>query len=376
MAERKNAAHGAVNSRPAPIGTTFRKNDVPGRALAKRGRTMTERTPGTPGKASTAISGLLKRTKGASLTEYGLLVGLVAVVAISSVNGLGGKVSGQFAEVADDLRIVRLVMTAERIHELPGDELFPAQSCYKGTADSNTLTSGSGGKADTADCFDGIAGANNFALASGPERDILFFMGRNAETVTLPAGNHWLVANGDLDGATKVTVGKGETLIDMRPWVLSDVEATPAFGGELQLVMPDGSAIRLRNHFPNEYVNRFVFADGEMTAADVRNASVDNQSTPNNDNMFGTPMDDTFVYRGGIDRILDPNQGFDTLDMSGYTRAQATFTTNWTSVVISVAAGEVELSDQLQYDIGDSTIDRVIFADGVMTDAELRAAAE
>lgn len=40
---------------------------------------------------------------GASLVEYGLLVGLIAVVAISAVSGLGQKVKGVFTTVNDTL---------------------------------------------------------------------------------------------------------------------------------------------------------------------------------------------------------------------------------------------------------------------------------
>jgi pilus assembly protein Flp/PilA len=60
----------------------------------------------TPSRFSQAvyqsrISGLGK--KGAALVEYGILVGLVAVVAIGSVSALGGKTSETFTDVAASL---------------------------------------------------------------------------------------------------------------------------------------------------------------------------------------------------------------------------------------------------------------------------------
>lgn len=50
----------------------------------------------------TSLSGR-KHSHGAALVEYGMLIGLVAVVAIGAVSGLGGQVDGTFTTVTSDL---------------------------------------------------------------------------------------------------------------------------------------------------------------------------------------------------------------------------------------------------------------------------------
>ena len=45
------------------------------------------------------VSRLRRDEKGASLVEYGLLVGLIAVVCIAAVSLLGGTMSGYFGQV-------------------------------------------------------------------------------------------------------------------------------------------------------------------------------------------------------------------------------------------------------------------------------------
>jgi pilus assembly protein Flp/PilA len=46
---------------------------------------------------------MMKSIKGASLVEYGLLVGLIAVVAITAVTNLGSTVNEVFSSVATKL---------------------------------------------------------------------------------------------------------------------------------------------------------------------------------------------------------------------------------------------------------------------------------
>ncbi|MFM2000880.1 MAG: hypothetical protein RI963_306 [Planctomycetota bacterium] len=48
---------------------------------------------------NTLVSRFRRDEKGASLVEYGLLVGLIAVVCIAAVSLLGGTMSGYFGQV-------------------------------------------------------------------------------------------------------------------------------------------------------------------------------------------------------------------------------------------------------------------------------------
>jgi pilus assembly protein Flp/PilA len=49
------------------------------------------------------FAGLVRNEEGASLVEYGLLVGLIAVVCIGAVTLVGGSVEGLFNQVATAL---------------------------------------------------------------------------------------------------------------------------------------------------------------------------------------------------------------------------------------------------------------------------------
>ena len=49
------------------------------------------------------MSKLVKNVKGAALVEYGILVGLIAVVAILAVSELGSTITGVFTEVNTQL---------------------------------------------------------------------------------------------------------------------------------------------------------------------------------------------------------------------------------------------------------------------------------
>jgi pilus assembly protein Flp/PilA len=42
--------------------------------------------------------------KGAALVEYGLLVGLIAVICVVAITALGTEVSGAFSIIASDLK--------------------------------------------------------------------------------------------------------------------------------------------------------------------------------------------------------------------------------------------------------------------------------
>jgi len=49
------------------------------------------------------MSKLVKNVKGAALVEYGILVGLIAVVAIAAVSLLGTQVRDTFTTITDEL---------------------------------------------------------------------------------------------------------------------------------------------------------------------------------------------------------------------------------------------------------------------------------
>ena len=55
------------------------------------------------GKDMTAFQEVLRGDEGASMVEYGLLVGLIALAAVSSVTTLGTSVMNLFSNIASNL---------------------------------------------------------------------------------------------------------------------------------------------------------------------------------------------------------------------------------------------------------------------------------
>lgn len=54
-------------------------------------------------KLHSAVLTALTSKKGAAMAEYALLVGLIAVVAISALTGLGSAISGKFTSITSSL---------------------------------------------------------------------------------------------------------------------------------------------------------------------------------------------------------------------------------------------------------------------------------
>jgi pilus assembly protein Flp/PilA len=52
------------------------------------------------------INHLRRDEKGAALVEYGLLVGLIAVICVTAVTLLGHEVSSAFSIIASDLAVI------------------------------------------------------------------------------------------------------------------------------------------------------------------------------------------------------------------------------------------------------------------------------
>lgn len=342
------------------------------------------------------LRSMARQQRGASLVEYGLLAGLIAVVAIGAVSTVGDTVEGIFTDANDEIALARLIASADRVHYLPGGTPFPAQECYFGTPGNDTVPA-SGAPGDTQDCFDGLSGNDTFAIAGTPARDILAYLGPDAQVFRLPAGNHWVVGPQVHTGTTTLSAGTGESLIDLRPFSVADLEFKASSSTDLEIALPANGEIMLEDQFPDERFARFITADGEMTAPEVRSYAISSQATEGSDDINGTAMDDVIRPLGGADNILpfegddtivyasgndtifgDQNTGFDRLDMRKYARAQVSFSTDWggSAVRITTPDGFVRLTQQMSNPVGSdaANIEEVIFSDVTMTDAQIRAA--
>lgn len=322
--------------------------------------------------------------KGAALVEYGLLVGLIAVVGIGSVAGTGIKVSEIFDDITYELKIAQLIATAELVHYVPNtpnDDIFPAQSCFQGVPGAETRA-----KADAADCFLNVAGGS---FATGPDRDILMFLAGGGETVSMGNGDNWMVLSEGFSGKSTVSVGEGNSLVDLRPLKIADVVFAPTNSVDLDISLPAGT-IEINDHFPAQSVDRFIFDDGEMGAGAVFSRLITDQIDAGEETIEGSYLgdrfpleagsngifvlplegDDEIVYAGGTITISgDGNFGEDVLDMRPLNQAQVTYGRDWggTALRINTPSGYVRLTDLHE------NIERVIFADGEVDKAGLQA---
>lgn len=325
--------------------------------------------------------------KGAALVEYGILVGLIAVVGIGAVAGTGIKVSEIFEDITYELRLAQLIATAELVHYVPDeprDDIFPAQSCFQGIPGTDSRA-----QADAADCFLNIPGGN---FETGPDRNILMFLAGGGESIRIGEGNHWLVIGNDFTAKSTVALGAGRSLIDMRPFSRDEVVFAPTNSVDLDISLPLGT-VEIANHFPAQSLGRFVFADGDLGAGEVFSRLISDQIeageetiegsylgdrfelTSGSNGLFVLPLEgnDEIVYSGGTITISgDGNFGEDVLDMRPLSEGQVTYTRDWggTALRINTPSGYVRLTDL------DDNIERVIFADGEIDKAQIQAHAQ
>ena len=92
-----------------------------------------------------------------------------------------------------------------------------------------------------------------------------------------------------------------------------------------------------------------------------------------NDTINARGGDDTIVYDSGNDQIIG-GTGFDTLDLSKYSSDQVSFRIAGNDVFIQTPDGEIELHNQVRYEVGNSrgNIGDIIFSDVTFSEAEVK----
>jgi Flp pilus assembly pilin Flp len=112
---------------------------------------------------------LIHRSKGASLIEYGLLVGLIAVTAISAVNQLGNKVAVVFDGVSDELAVAQAqTVQADIIFDVSGTDflVFGDGGSAMVAGQSRVITVRNGMSQPTLDLVAQIQNGRNFIITS------------------------------------------------------------------------------------------------------------------------------------------------------------------------------------------------------------------
>lgn len=341
-------------------------------------------------------SQLTRRQKGASLVEYGILVGLVSVLAIGAVLSLGQRVNETFVTVGDEVRLARLIATAERLIYLPDETIFPAQDCFIGDASAQTITAGSA-DADGFDCYDMAGGGDLLNIETSAARSIAWYLYNGANTANLPAGNHVILfPTSATSGIDRVTTAGGSSTVAFPGMNLADV--TPVVEADRLRILRGSKELNLPEQWagtsPAAPFTSFVFEDGSYTADQMRQRALDLNSTNGPNTITGSSWDDVIVPLDGFDTVVPfggddtiifssgnmlivggvvQGAGFDTLDMSAIPRAGVTFNNSFGTLVLTVTATGETIQIFQQYGLPDMNINRIIFSDMVLDEPDIAA---
>ena len=155
-------------------------------------------------------------------------------------------------------------------------------------------------------------------------------------------------------------------------------------GSDMIITTPDGIITLTYQVLTNighqrSNIENIIFADGSLDDAAIRERAIADQNTAGDDVTTAGAGDDTIVYQGGDDTIVGNllNHGNDTLDLSQYNADQVSFVNDGNDIVISTPDGSIRLDAQIarSLDHYHSNIENLIFADGTLDEAGIRARA-
>lgn len=287
------------------------------------------------GQATTQESamGVSKRitTKGVSVTEYSIILGLLGVIAIGAVSLVGFETSETFEA---------------------------SNTALEGGVESRGNGNGNGGgngaqprlpNENSRDCVTDVSGPDNFQEASGSKGytfpgDCLLvttdggvtFLGDNTLHAPVPyhvrlatssAGDNYVYVRGSI-GSTILHQGGNATIITSAPsdHVWFEGKASGDFTANLmmpsapRLVFTNGDEVTLGGLFgdaamgpaPAE-VGTLRFSDRTFTKQQLHDFIVERLDTPASETIFATDMADVIVLDGGGNDTVEPYFGNDTI---------------------------------------------------------------
>ncbi len=265
-----------------------------------------------------------------------------------------------------------------------------AANTLDGSTGNDSLSGGGGN-----DSLKG--GAGNDTMDGGIGNDTL--MGETGDDVMrYVSGNDVLLAG------TTAGTSTGFDTLNLSQYASTQVTFR-IVGFNIIATTPDGTIelnYQVRNNLGTDVVvEQIIFSDITLDETAIRARALADQATAGNDTITGTLFspdainglagddliyalggDDTIGYTSGNDTIWgsgsgQANTGYDTLDLSAYTANQVRFNVSGFNVTVTTPAGAITLDYQIRNDLGNvnSNIERILFADGVLDEAGIRARA-
>jgi len=306
------------------------------------------------------MSKKMSRTRGASNTEYGLLVGLVSVVAIVSVVGLGDKVDGLFRDTAGVLadgeapsEAGEETPAAAKVEE-PVDPYaeWRGEGYLYGTPDVDILKLADGGP------WLGVYGLESDDDIDGTSASEVFIPGKGNDTVDSSGGDDTFVyARGDGADSFKDAGGIDRMIFLDIPSTEAEFLVGQRGNIDLEINVPDGSVWNRMFFYNNRSweIESIEFSDGVVfDPGQTANKAV-NDAKPYGEVKL-TPLDEQIVHNDATDGSYVIRQNLstaNTMTFADTTFDEATFSASngGRDLVVNTQSGD---KVTIQYFLSDS----------------------
>lgn len=277
-----------------------------------------------------------------------------------------------------------------------GEQVEVNVPCWSGTRGDDTALSSE--LPDTTNCFLLKQGGVDYVNLKGDNAPDFLLVSAGSATIQLGGGDDLVEIAGHFD--VDIDAGGGEDRIYLPGLEIADLNFK-IDGSDIVLSGKRGT-IRLRNQFAAKDaapIAELLFENHTMTRSELRLKATQGQGTSGDDDITGTPGnddiwpgrgndtvsalagDDTIHYEGGDDLIRGALDGLgnDTLTLTQFASADVSIhhSHDGRDIVIETPVGAVTLQFQDFFPVGDkkTNIETVVFSDGPVNDAQLRAMA-
>jgi Flp pilus assembly pilin Flp len=309
-------------------------------------------------------------TKGVSVVEYSILLGLIGAVAVGTILTFGFNLTETFNTSQENLEAAQGVGDGTY---LTFDDAVNERRCYIAT-DSNDNVNTSDLEPDDNCVYllkgndtSDFSGTTGLSVYPGPGVDDLSVNGASDMTVFFESGYD-----------TYTFVGGGNPNLQL-PFALAqatfapdDLDSNPQTNGWLSYTIsgPDGTVkvVESLRHDASNVVEGVTFSDGTTyTPLQIFESTLQSQMTSGDDApVYGTSIDDTLTDMGGNDNVtlgsgddtyiwtagndtVDFRQGTDTLVLQGFNYADANFSIDRYDMFITLGGDTITLTQQARY---------------------------
>lgn len=338
-----------------------------------------------------------RSSRGASSSEYGIVVGLVGVVAIGTVLTLGNEVSDVFDEGRSSLvenlnasasdggtdasNIFAYLANGAAIEALPS-----ARNCLSDTALDDTYSDSARGAIDiTERClnmgaggwdtvyYDGNPDAFQITFDYSPLDGGLFNLGAGNDQVLYRSGDVQIDPS-DGDSNILILEGYDSTVLAANGGI--------SIYGKYHVEITDGSnKLRILYSYETPF-ETISFDDQVFDVAGFQEYVMDAQTSggddvieashvadtirpgAGNDEINAYDGDDRIIYDSGNDTVYGSisGGGNDTLDLSKYDRSNVSFATGGNSILITTPDGVITLANQVISGATNRAVDTIEFS--------------